>query len=75
MNAPGSVSTGPQDAFSWADDARWLTAVLALAAVLRVVRWNLFAVIFNDGPVYIGLARALAEGDVSSALLHPIHPL
>jgi len=75
VNAPGSVSTGPQDAFSWADDARWLTAVLALAGLLRVVRWNLFAVIFNDGPVYIALARALTEGDVSSALLHPIHPL
>ncbi len=32
-------------------------------------------VIFDDGPTFILLARAMARGDFGSALAHPFHPL
>jgi 4-amino-4-deoxy-L-arabinose transferase-like glycosyltransferase len=30
---------------------------------------------FNDGPIFIGLARMLSSGDFAAALTHPFHPL
>jgi 4-amino-4-deoxy-L-arabinose transferase-like glycosyltransferase len=32
-------------------------------------------VIFDDGPDFIAIARAMARGDFGSALAHPFHPL
>lgn len=54
--------------------AAWLLLGL-LAGALRLVRWERTAVLFNDGPVYIELARALARGDFAAALAHDYHPL
>ncbi len=52
----------------------WLLLGL-FAAALRWIRWERTAVLFNDGPVFIELARALARGDVAAALAHDYHPL
>lgn len=50
--------------------------VLALA--LRVIRWAQTPVMFNDGPVFIYIGRAMGRGDWSTALAadqHPLYPL
>jgi 4-amino-4-deoxy-L-arabinose transferase-like glycosyltransferase len=52
-----------------------LAAVLAFAALVRVVRWQVTAVMFNDGPAFLALAEAIASGDWGFALGHPFHPL
>ena len=52
-----------------------LGGVLIAAAVLRAVRWQVTAVMFNDGPVFLALAQALDRGDWAAALSHPFHPL
>ncbi|MEN8183499.1 MAG: glycosyltransferase family 39 protein, partial [Myxococcota bacterium] len=53
-------------------------AVLGLvvgAAALRSVSWMQTAVLFNDGPLFLHMARSFAAGDLASALAHPYHPL
>jgi 4-amino-4-deoxy-L-arabinose transferase-like glycosyltransferase len=52
-----------------------LAAVLAFAALVRALRWQLTAVMFNDGPAFLALAQSIAEGDWRFALRHPFHPL
>ena len=52
-----------------------LAGVLALAAVVRIARWNVTAVMFNDGPIFLALAHAIADGDFATAFGHPFHPL
>ncbi len=52
-----------------------LGALLLLAAAFRVARWQLTAVMFNDGPIFLAMARALEQGDVAAALASPFHPL
>lgn len=52
-----------------------LVALSALALALRAtVAWR-NPVIFDDGPAFIEIARAMARGDFGSALAHPYHPL
>lgn len=60
---------------SAARDALGLAAILALAAVVRGIAWSRTAVLFNDGPVFLGIARAIGEGRWAEALAHPYHPL
>lgn len=52
-----------------------VAALLALAALLRIARWERTDVLFNDGPLFIGIARHMAAGDWAGALAHPYHPL
>jgi len=52
-----------------------LAALLVLAAVVRVVRWQVTAAMFNDGPVFLAIAQAMEAGEWSNALGHPFHPL
>ncbi len=52
-----------------------LLALLGLAALVRWLRWQAVAVMFNDGPVFLALARAISEGSAQQALSHPFHPL
>jgi hypothetical protein len=52
-----------------------VAGLLALAALLRIVRWERTDVLFNDGPLFIAIARYMAAGDWSGALAHPYHPL
>jgi 4-amino-4-deoxy-L-arabinose transferase-like glycosyltransferase len=45
------------------------------AFLIRYLAWRQTAVMFNDGPVFIGLARLISSGEWSAALAHPFHPL
>ena len=58
----------------WQDGWR-LALLLAAAAVLRGVAWRQTAVIFNDGPVFLGMAEAILEGRWDEIFAHPYHPL
>ncbi|MCP5060603.1 MAG: glycosyltransferase family 39 protein [bacterium] len=49
--------------------------IMALAAVVRIVRWQGLAVMFNDGPIFLALAQAIESGLPDQALAHPFHPL
>jgi len=53
----------------------WLAAAVVVAVAIRWLRWESTAVLFNDGPVFLALARAAAAGDWASLLAHPFHPL
>lgn len=46
-----------------------------LAAGVRTVVWLRTAAMFDDGPIFLGLAGAIADGDWAAALRHPYHPL
>ena len=59
----------------WRREAWLVAGILALAAGARIARWAVTAVMFNDGPVFLALAKALAAGDWQAALAHPFHPL
>ena len=52
-----------------------LGILLACAVLFRVVRWTVTAVMFNDGPIFLELAEALADGEWTRALRHEYHPL
>ena len=58
---------------------RWeragLLGILVLAAAVRTLRWKAVAVMFNDGPVFLALGQAIADGNTEQALSHPFHPL
>ena len=66
-----------------ADDAAPLSAreitalagLLAVAALVRVLRFADTSLMFNDGPIFITLARVMSENRFSEALAHPYHPL
>lgn len=52
-----------------------VAAIVLFAALLRTIRWEQNAVLFNDGPLFLELARVLQAGDLRLALAHPYHPL
>ena len=52
-----------------------LGCVVGAAAGVRLARAYLSDGIFNDGPVFLGLAQRIAASDWSAALDHPYHPL
>jgi len=52
-----------------------LGALLVFAALFRALRWCATAVLFNDGPVFLALAKAMADGEWARALNHEFHPL
>lgn len=45
------------------------------AAALRAIRWSLTPVMFNDGPIFIEISRAMSAGDWTTALSYDQHPL
>jgi 4-amino-4-deoxy-L-arabinose transferase-like glycosyltransferase len=56
-------------------ELRWLAGLVLFAAGVRsLCAWRL-AVMFNDGPLYLELARAVGAGDLASVLRHDYHPL
>ncbi len=57
------------------EEAIAIVALVLLGALLRTLRWEQNAVLFNDGPLFIELARVLQAGDLRLALAHPYHPL
>jgi len=56
-------------------EATALGILLICAALFRVVRWSVTAVMFNDGPIFLELAEAIAGGEWTRALRHEYHPL
>ena len=56
-------------------DFEFLAGVLILAGVVRALAWSRTAVLFNDGPIFLAMAEALAAGRVESVFAHPQHPL
>lgn len=68
MSAPAARRGG------WGD-APALAGLLACAAVLRWVVWQRTVAIFDDGPRFLAIARAIDAGEWSAALRDSFHPL
>lgn len=66
---------GPIPAALGRHEATALGALLVFAALFRALRWSVTAVLFNDGPVYLTLAKTMADGEWVRALSHEYHPL
>ncbi|MDX1649193.1 MAG: glycosyltransferase family 39 protein, partial [Myxococcota bacterium] len=71
----GTAALGPLRAWLLRHETKLVCALVAVAAAVRVVRWQVTAVMFNDGPVFLSLAEALERLDLRTALGHPFHPL
>jgi 4-amino-4-deoxy-L-arabinose transferase-like glycosyltransferase len=71
----------PRDAGTAATEPAWpfraspVVVIAAVALLLRGIAWLRTGVLFNDGPIFIGLARLYSEGEFSAALSHDFHPL
>ena len=53
----------------------WIvTALMGLAASVRVVAWFQKAVLFDDGPLFLAMADAIRDGDWPAVLGHDYHP-
>jgi hypothetical protein len=69
------VSTHSDRAADVRHEGAWLACVLVFGLALRAwAAWH-NPIIFDDGPAFIDIARAMARGDFGSALSHPYHPL
>ncbi|MDJ0788333.1 MAG: glycosyltransferase family 39 protein [Myxococcota bacterium] len=57
--------------------ASWLpmAVLVVVAAGVRLVRWQVTAVLFNDGPVFLAIAEFFREGRFADGFGHPFHPL
>lgn len=49
--------------------------LVLLAVAIRVLAASRTHVIFNDGPIFLALAKAIGEGRWEAVLAHPFHPL
>lgn len=58
-----------------AREAGAIVALTVLAAVLRSLAWSRTGALFNDGPIFLGLAQLMDEGLYAQAVAHPYHPL
>lgn len=56
-------------------DGLGLFAILLVAGAIRAIAWSHTSVIFNDGPVFLGMAEAIDAGRWAEVLAHPFHPL
>jgi len=56
-------------------DCAGLLVLFVIAAGLRIYAWHHTHVLFNDGPIFLAMAEAIAEGRLSDVLSHPFHPL
>lgn len=52
-----------------------LACLLGAAVAVRVYAASQTAVMFNDGPIFLALARAIQTGHWDAVLAHPFHPL
>jgi 4-amino-4-deoxy-L-arabinose transferase-like glycosyltransferase len=75
LASPPDAAGGARPRRAGRREALALAAIVLLALVLRTVRWQQNAVLFNDGPLFLELARVLQAGDLRLALAHPYHPL
>ena len=56
-------------------EAGGIAALALLAAALRALAWSRTEVLFNDGPIFVGLAQLIDAGLFWQTLAHPYHPL
>lgn len=56
-------------------DGLGLLCLLSVAAVIRIYAWQQTHVLFNDGPIFLAMAEAIADGRWSDVLAHSFHPL
>jgi 4-amino-4-deoxy-L-arabinose transferase-like glycosyltransferase len=56
-------------------DALALAGILLVAILVRIHAWSETVVLFNDGPVFLAMSKALGEGQFRELLNHPYHPL
>jgi 4-amino-4-deoxy-L-arabinose transferase-like glycosyltransferase len=56
-------------------EAALLASLGVAAGALRWLAWERTAALYNDGPVFLGLAQLFAAGEWQAALAHPYHPL
>lgn len=56
-------------------ESQLLLALLLAAAVVRTIAWTRTTVLFDDGPIFVYMAEAIAQGDWPAVLRHPYHPL
>jgi hypothetical protein len=54
---------------------RLLFVSLVTAVLLRAFAWAQKAVLFDDGPLFLAMAKAIRAGDFEAVLGHPYHPL
>ncbi|MCG8592300.1 MAG: glycosyltransferase family 39 protein [Proteobacteria bacterium] len=69
-----AADTGP-DALQVTHPGRVLAGIALLAVLIRTLSAARLGVISNDGPLFLWLAEALAEGRLWDVLAHPYHPL
>jgi len=74
-NSEALDDVGPFASALGRHEAVALGILLIFAALFRALRWSVTAVMFNDGPIFIDLAKAVAEGEWAQALSHEYHPL
>jgi hypothetical protein len=76
---PARGPDAPEDETADVSQPAWLRLLLPVwvvgAVAVRWLRWESAAVLFNDGPVFLALARAAEAGDWTALLGHPFHPL
>lgn len=75
LASPPDGAGGSQGTRVARPEAIAVAAIVLFAALLRTIRWEQNAVLFNDGPLFLELARVLQAGDLRLALAHPYHPL
>jgi hypothetical protein len=56
-------------------EAFGLVLLLVVAAGVRAWAWSRTVVLFNDGPVFLSIADAMAHGRWAEVFAHPYHPL
>lgn len=56
-------------------EALGVGALVAVAGLIRWIRWSQTAVLFNDGPEFLKLAKAMALGEWGWVFSHQYHPL
>ncbi|MBW2244364.1 MAG: glycosyltransferase family 39 protein [Deltaproteobacteria bacterium] len=75
VSLPMATASAADLRFEPRREAWVLAGIVALAAAVRILRWQGLAVMFNDGPIFLALAEAIESGLPDQALAHPFHPL
>lgn len=73
MSEPVAPPTGDRETRT--RTAAGLAGLVALALLLRAIRWWRAGAIGNDGPLYLDMAERMMRGDWRGALAFDYHPL
>ncbi|NNL85554.1 MAG: hypothetical protein HKP27_07880, partial [Myxococcales bacterium] len=75
MSRPAGVAATVEEGAATSKTWALLGLLCLAAAALRALAWWRAGIMFNDGPVFIELAQAMANGDWQHAFGHDYHPL